>query len=293
MSEPKSIGEVLKIGRFKYGALKGTSEENLTEEEKTQMQLYEEAKGINHVFVPKKPDPINYIDGVELNTKTLYKAFKAYYKALNGKDFIQTQDAIMNIEPIIKYFTNDPTFANSFRVIKQFNGKQIEPSLNKGLLIIGLPGNGKTSIMNTICNVFSNVTQEAKENHWKSARQWNDKRFLWKSCVEAVMEFESLEEAFEKDNFFKTYSGYRYLFDDLNRESVASNFGKRDIFKDILFMRYQNAARTYVTMNYPENPNFHTVEATLTMLGARYGSHIYDRMFEMFNIVEFKGPSMR
>jgi len=95
--------------------------------------------------------------------------------------------------------------------------------------------------------------------------------------------------------------GDRY-FDDIKTERHASNYGKVNLFKDILENRYNNRVqivkgvtkinKTFGTCNYKEGYEGNT-EVALEEFGEMYGGRIYDRLFEMFNIIEFKGKSFR
>jgi DNA replication protein DnaC len=49
---------------------------------------------------------------------------------------------------------------------------------------------------------------------------------------------------------------------------------------------------THATANYKVGSE-NNVEKTIEFIGERYDSRVYDRIFEMFNIVIFSGKSMR
>lgn len=289
--EFKSVDELLKIGRHKYAALKGR--ENLSEEEKEQIKLYEEKHNIGVVYKPFPKKNIEWVDGVPPSKEVLYKLFIKTYPIVCGKEFIKTKNSIKNLEPIIKYFAQDETFSESELVLNNFGGKPLNNNLKKGLLLVGSPGNGKSSIMEVMAKMINHYYIEAKTEHWRTVKQWEQIRFLFRSCTNVVMEYEGLEGTNEKEHFFKQYSGYRYCFDDLNREEKASNYGVKELFKDILFERNAKGAKTHLTMNYPDATGYQTIEHALRLIGVRYGAHIYDRIFEDFNIVEFKGSSFR
>ena len=71
-------------------------------------------------------------------------------------------------------------------------------------------------------------------------------------------------------------------------ESTASNYGKLEIFKDLFEMRYTNRAKTLISLNYAG-----TLDETLDEISKKYGERVYDRLFEMFNIIELHGESLR
>ena len=73
-------------------------------------------------------------------------------------------------------------------------------------------------------------------------------------------------------------------FDELGREtSPAKYYGNElNVMQQILQIRYDLKVKTHATTNL----QIHEIET-------RYGEHIYDRCFEMFNFVEVKGESFR
>lgn len=244
----------------------------------------------------KEPEPL--IDGLPFDKQNLWREFSRYYRFLNNKNFEQDPDAVKNIEPVFKYFLRDPDFVSSDRVIKNLAGSELTPSLDKGLLIIGSTGNGKTTIMETFFEIFKSKTVEARECRWNNFKEWDQCRFLNRSTADVAIEFSTLGNDESKKDFFKKYGTFRYFFDDLMREKKGNNYGS-EIFTDIIALRYRNKAVTHFTMNYTDIPKPEEFESmsnldwTLYQLSLRYGSHIYDRLFEMFNFIEFKGKSMR
>ena len=111
--------------------------------------------------------------------------------------------------------------------------------------------------------------------------------------------FEKSSSEIQRDEFEKImWRGSRY-FDDLKTERIASNFGKVNIFKEILEERYNrmntnstSINKTFITCNFKEGFE-NDIEAAIDEFGEKYGGRVYDRIFEMFNILEFKGLSFR
>ena len=64
------------------------------------------------------------------------------------------------------------------------------------------------------------------------------------------------------------------------------------MFKELLEVRYENNAKTFITCNFDPN-NLKDIQKALDQFLLRYGGRVYDRLFEMFNIIEFKGNSLR
>ena len=84
-----------------------------------------------------------------LKNQSLWILFKSNFKITNNKPFEISEFTIKNLEPIIYYFSKDERFFECYNLKKEFS----VPSFDKGLLIIGNFGNGKTSTM----KVFENI----------------------------------------------------------------------------------------------------------------------------------------
>lgn len=252
------------------------------------------------VFKRPHKEKTEYIDGMPFDKENVWRLFLKYYAVVNYKPFQKGEGVVENLEPIFKYFMGDPTFSESNRVLKKAFGSELIPDLSKGLLIISATGNGKTSIMNTFHEVFKSQTIQARECRWKNFNDWNSKRFSFSVCRDIVIEYDGLKEPHEKKSFFDYYgSAFPMCFDELMRERKTTNFGKLELMTDVLAKRYDNRALTFLTMNYAEEQkpeklkHLTDVEWTLLKARDRYGSHIFDRFFEMVNIIVFDGKSFR
>ena len=143
-------------------------------------------------------------------------------------------------------------------------------------MVIGTYGNGKTSIFKA----------------FETALRSTNIRFKGFTANEVVNKFEACKNPLDKEEFYKIMNyGTRY-FDDVKTERTANNYGKAELMKDILEARYINKARTYITCNFKEGADG-DVELALLEFRDKYGNRVYDRLFEMFNIVVFKGESFR
>lgn len=238
--------------------------------------------------------PIETIKGIELNKSNLYHGFKQVFKVLTGTDFEETPDTLANIEPIVKYFAKDESFKNCKRLIVNLEGSLIplEPSFDKGLLIIGNYGNGKSTILKCFEYMISHNYKIAVDKHWDNVYDWKNARFKIVNCHDLVSEFEGLSSPNAKKAFYQKYSTFRYSFDDLKKEKLASNYGITNVVQSVLEKRYDGKVKTFGTCNYPENePN--DLNKALYEFSTKYGGHVYDRVFQMFNIIEFQGKSFR
>lgn len=270
------------IGYHKYMQLKSIREDLLTKEQIFQIEDFEFNK--NPATEQQTQNAFDYFDKVlqpkneklNITAKNLWEAFKLNFQAVNDRPFIKIEGiTIKNLEPLIYYFSKDKRFFDCENL-----SKLSEPSFEKGLLIIGTFGNGKTSTMKVFEHIFRSVPGY---------------EFKGYSANETVLKFEKCtgdEADVLRTEFEKTmYCGKRY-FDDLKTERIASNFGKVNIFKEILEERYNRKAMTYVTCNFKEGFDG-DLETAVDEFGEKYGARVYDRMFEMFNIIEFKGKSFR
>jgi len=282
------------IGKRKYGFLKSLDLENITEEnldllESTspgvtvsqalrQMSAYEDAGHYipgEYKEVPKKE--VIEREATTLTKEVLWDLFAKSFKELEGSRYLKNRESIENIKPLFYYFCGDlENFKKCANVSLVSN-----PSLSKGLLIIGGYGNGKSSTMNSL----------------EVALKTSNVPFKGYSANEVVKMYETCgadpqQNVRDKEEFWKTMlSGTKY-FDDILTERTANNFGKVNLFDEIIQERYKGKKRTYLSCNFsdefPED-----VEKGLLQFGKRYSSQVYDRLFEMFNVVVFKGKSHR
>jgi len=271
------------IGFNRYTFLKSLAIEDLSEEESLQIKNYEE----KHFQSPEqKQNQIDYwkkvrssVDQTEkkFTKKELWDLFLKTFKEIHSKDFIYNDEIIENIKPLMFYFLKDDRFFSC-----QNLSSLSEPSFEKGLLIIGNYGNGKTAAM----AVFEKIFKGVKSTSFKGF-----------SSNEVVNMFEKInpnlkEQILTRAEFDKMmHTGKRY-FDDVKTERDASNFGKMNLMKDILEVREKNNLLTHITCNFKDGFE-NNIQAGLDEFEDRYGSRLYDRLFKMFNIIEFKGKSFR
>lgn len=271
----------LMIGFNKYQNLKSLKPENLTEEQSSQIKAYElkqtkatpeqfarEVKHFERVFQPEVKKEFS------ITAKELWILFKSNFQEVNKRPFIKIEGVtIKNLEPLIYYFSKDVRFFECDNLNKELS----VPSFDKGLLIIGNFGNGKTSTMKVFEKIFKGVSGVGFKGY---------------SANEVVTMFEKCSTDLDREAFEnQLWRGIRY-FDDLKTERIASNYGKVNIFKEIIEERYNRKAKTHVTCNfkkdYPDDLN-----AALDEFEDKYEGRVYDRLFEMYNIIEFKGKSFR
>lgn len=266
-NKPEKIGI---ITRREYQWLK--SFKSLEPHEQKKIDEYEKLNAprpVPQVIKEKKE-----VKKIQITKGLLWKNFKTFYKHETGKEFIEHPDAIKNIEPIIKYFAYDESFFDCDNLVKDLN----KPSFKKGLLIIGKFGNGKTTVMKTLGFMFSHFGMPMK--------------YTIVNAHELVSGWESLQSPGDRSLFFEKYLCNSLYVDDVKKERRASNFGKSEVVRDILEKRYDKKLLTHITCNFRETDHVGDIKDALQEFN-RYGNHIYDRLFEMFNIIKFTGKSFR
>jgi len=283
------------IGSRKYEILKSLDLNNITEENLDRFETYfkgltisnalkqiqeyenrfcfskESTKSIVEYF-KKINEPEVGPEKKEMTKEWLWDRFVKNYKANEDVSYSRKDFSIENVKPLIYYFIGD---LENFKACKNVSSLS-EPSLSKGLLIIGGYGNGKTSVMRAL------------------ERSLLDTNVLFKTKTanDIVTMFEACTNEFDKSEFWKYVSGGVLNFDDILTEREASNYGKVNLFKDVIEKRYDKKKRTYITCNFndafPEDLN-----EGLKQFGTKYGSRVYDRLFSMCNIITFSGKSFR
>ena len=273
----------LDFGFNRYNFLKSLNQDDLSELEINQMKDFEEIhfqseeqKENQKIYWQKVRESVVEVEKT-FTKKELWNTFLKTFKELHGKEFIYDDEILENIKPIMYYFLKD----ENFFFCKNLSGLS-EPSFDKGILLIGNFGNGKTAVMATFEKIFKGI---------------KSKTFKGYSTNEVVNLFEKInptsnEQVITRPEFDKMMNTGNRYFDDVKTERHASNFGKMNLMKDILEVREKNNLLTHITCNFKDGFE-NDIEAGLDEFEEKYGSRLYDRIFKMFNIIEFKGKSFR
>lgn len=194
-----------------------------------------------------------------ISKKLFWKLF-----CLQAPGFRITPDNQQIIYTIFRYFLQQPDF-NEFGVIKN------KPRLDKGLLVHGDYGVGKSTLFDVIHEVGKVII-----NRTHNTQLW----FPRISTIDMLTRYyESQKDPASNFKLESYYCGKLYL-DDLGKEDKAYN--REEIIGKLLFERHRRKVKTFVTTN--DNPS---------AIAARYGNHIGDRLPEMFNIIKWEGKSWR
>ena len=139
--------------------------------------------------------------------------------------------------------------------------KRFTGDINKGIMIVGPYGTGKTTMVKIISRIVMKYAQKV---------------FHITSCVNLPDNV--------KHHGIDFYQFRPLILDEIGRESkVVKDFGtERKLLPEILSIRYNTRAWTFGTSNLNYND-----------LGELYGGYIQERMLELFNFIELKGKSFR
>ncbi|WP_438423231.1 DnaA ATPase domain-containing protein [Aquimarina macrocephali] len=213
----------------------------------------------NHdVYIPVKRD-------VAKNDFKLTKAmFWKLWEYHSQECYEINSDNEKVVKTIFRYFLKQEDF-NQYGLIKSV------PSLEKGLLIYGNYGIGKSLLFEILHKIGKELVTKRNDAS------------LWFNCISSGSFIDDYMRASrDKESTFSLkhyYSGKLYI-DDLGFEKKA--FNKTEVFAEVLFERNKNKAITYVTTNHKPSE-----------ITERYGERIGDRLPEMFNIIKWEGKSFR
>lgn len=209
-----------------------------------------------------------------IDIKILYFNFKNLYFQNHKRVFEETDESKLLVYTLLYYFCKKENFYQSPLLYEYPSTKT---NINKGLVIIGGVGTGKTTVLETIRTMINqNILFNLK----------------FKNTKEAVTEYESTLQEDLYDFHDKLNNGH-LIIDDLLAENTASRFGKTELFEDILFKRCENKnMTTIITINYlEEHPN--NVNEAILSLYHRYGQRVFDRILGHFNFIQLTGKSFR
>lgn len=217
-------------------------------------------KAVHDVYLPLKRE--KKVNDFQLTKELLWKLFKYYTPP---KYVIDSRNEQV-LYTIMRYFLQDPEF-NEYGKVKNV------ASVDKGLLIYGSYGVGKSLLFDTLHKVGRELITKAGCND------------IWFNCISAgsfvdrYMNAAKDHQNVDVFNIKNYYSGKLYI-DDLGFEEKA--FNKTEVLGELLFERNRKKVKTFVTTNLKPSE-----------ITERYGERIGDRLPEMFNIIQWNGESFR
>lgn len=152
-------------------------------------------------------------------------------------------------------------------------GRTVRP--RRGLWLMGNPGTGKSTLMKCL-KVFCGLYADPRSPNMP-------RPMLWRHAKDISDEFEQ-EGSAVLDRYVLAPT---LIIDDLGTEDrEARNYGSvKNTVEDILSRRYDKGIDSRMTMV--------TTNLTMDQVKAHYKSRMFDRVREMFNVIEFLGASHR
>ncbi len=181
-------------------------------------------------------------------------------KELYGDKFRIHAEDYEIIFKLIVYFLNDKE-----------NAEKLDLDLQKGILLLGPIGSGKTSLM----NLMRFVPPPERNHIIKSSRD---------------VSFEFIQEGFEviwrysKFSFNNSHPKI-YCFDDLGAEQSLKYYGNEcNVMAEILLSRYDLFISQHMITHI-------TTNLSATELENAYGNRVRSRLREMFNLIFFNSAT--
>lgn len=178
-------------------------------------------------------------------------------KELYGNHFKIYEEDKENITKLLCYFLKD-----------KHRASQLSINLQKGILLTGPIGAGKSSLMNLM-------------RFYEPAQT----RFIFKSCRDVSFEF--IKDGYEiihkySSRSFKNHEPIVYCFDDLGTENNLKFFGNEcNVMAEILLSRYDLFVSRKLVTHLTTNLSASEIETA-------YGNRLRSRMREQFNLIAFR-----
>lgn len=200
------------------------------------------------------------------DSKELLEYCHEFYEKRFNRKFQIDSDNRELVQKLALYFTDNPEF--------EVGGY----SLNKGILIMGNVGCGKTEIMKFF--------QKNKKGCFalKSANDIASDYSIYKNEIDDVYSTPIQKPTHDPDVFFQHEIGY--CFDDLGTEEEKSDYGnKKNVMADVLMAIYVKGSikRFHITTNLMSKEE----------IEAKYGTRVNSRLREMFNVFSLGGSDRR
>lgn len=174
---------------------------------------------------------------------------------------------------LLQYFTGNEAFINNLEKTRGMPG-----SFNKGIMLVGDVGNGKSLIF----KIFRLYTRDIIQ-----ANSFQDRTAI--DIIDSVnISGVKVLEEFNHNMVDKIARPIRCYIDDIaSKNEKVNNYGTAiNVIEQLLSIRYNIFSR-YGTLTHVSTNKFPSEMKEL------YDKRVIDRMKEMFNIIELNGKSFR
>lgn len=270
-------------------------------------------KQVLDTVAPREEEPINLFEGVELSLEETEEAlrlarqakfFKAkreeYFERITATKSLPLYSADVALAALKKtrsangeqYQIDDSNFDVIVKLCLYFSGDKLAETkhglkLNKGILLIGPPGVGKTHLMTFFrsnpLQSFVNPTCTSIENKW--VNNGNKEPFTINDI--GIIDYYSNVLSAPNDEPY-LHQDLGVCFEDLGSRDnpTQKRFGEdKNVMQEIIFNRYSN--------RIPYNQTHFTSNLGATELATKYGERVRDRLREMCNVLTLTGKSRR
>lgn len=179
---------------------------------------------------------------------------------------------------LLQYFTGNPDFEK-----QPLPGSEVKGSLNKGILLIGPVGSGKTFAMSTVFKIYT--SKYLRSNSYQIYKYSNMKHEYGLNGLEALSEFGQI--ASSSGGIQRNDTKVVLVDDFLSNGTFVSYFGNKIEFADELIdSRYEAFRQSRKLTHFTTNTYADKMKEVLD-------ERSISRLLEMCNIIEFVDKDWR